>query len=611
MFEEQEYTKKIDFSLWKKLLNYAKPHRKQLTVLIVTMVLMATTDALLPLMTRYAVDSFIVEKTTGGLVLFAAVYVGIGLVQATYTWFFVKSACDVETLICTDIRQSAFKRLQELSLSFYDKTPVGWLMARLTSDVQRIGSMIAWGLVNVVWSGAVMAGIMTVMLVMNWKLALVTLSVIPLLAVISVFFQKRILKAYRKVRKTNSKITGAFNEGIMGAKTTKTLAREDMNLEEFKVLTDKMYTDTNKAVMLSSVYMPLVLIISSLGIGLALWYGGGGVAIGTISYGTIVAFINYAIWFFEPVRDLSRIFAELQNAQASGERVLTLIETEPEVKDSEAVTKTYGDVFESHKENWPEIEGRVSFENVGFVYSNGEKVLEDFNLEVEPGENIALVGETGAGKTTIVNLACRFYEPTSGRILIDGTDYRKRSQSWLQSRLGYVLQTPHLFSGTVMENIRYAKPDASDDEVIEAAKAVSAHEFILKLENGYGSEVGEGGNRLSTGQKQLVSFARAVLANPAIFVLDEATSSVDTETEQAIQKAISKILKNRTSFVIAHRLSTVRNAHRILVLHDGKVVEEGTHDRLMANKGMYYELYAHQYVDQETLGILSSPGRTT
>ena len=604
MFEEQDYTKKIDLSLWKKLLKFAKPHRKQVTVLISVMVLIAVTDAMFPLLSRYAVDSFIVEKSTKGLTLFAVFYAALGIFQGLYSWFFIKAACDLETLICTDIRQSAFKRLQELSLSYYDRTPVGWLMARLTSDVQRIGEIIAWGMVNIVWSGAVMLGIVVVMLIMNWKLALATLSVIPLLAVLSVYFQKRILKAYRKVRKTNSKITGAFNEGIMGAKTTKTLAREDMNLEEFQVLTDRMYADTNKAVLLQSIYMPLVLILSSVGIGMALWYGGGGVSLGALSYGTLIAFINYAIWFFEPVRELARIFAELQHAQASGERVLTLIETEPEVKDTAEVIDLYGDVFEHHRENWPEINGRVEFENVTFVYSNGEKVLENFNFKAEPGETVALVGETGAGKTTIVNLVCRFYEPTSGRILIDGTDYRERSQSWLQSRLGYVLQTPHLFSGTVMDNIRYAKPEASDDEVIEAAKAVSAHEFILRLENGYGSEVGEGGNRLSTGQKQLVSFARAVLADPAIFVLDEATSSVDTETEQAIQKAISRILKDRTSFVIAHRLSTVRNANRILVLHDGEVIEEGTHDSLMEKKGMYYELYANQYMEQETLGIL-------
>ncbi|MDD4493421.1 MAG: ABC transporter ATP-binding protein [Eubacteriales bacterium] len=604
-FEEQEYTKKLDLALWKKLLKFAIPHKKQLIILIVVSAFMAVVDAIFPLFTRYAVDNFITPGRTNGLTLFSVFYVTVGLVQAFNVYTFIKAACDLESFICTDIRYNAFRKLQELSLSYYDKTPVGWIMARMTSDIMRIGQIIAWGLVNLVWGGAVMVGIVAVMFVLNWKLALATLSVIPLLAVISVYFQNRILKAYRKVRKTNSKITGAFNEGIMGAKTSKTLAREDENLEEFQQLTGQMYRYSNKAAILSSIYMPLVLLLSSIGIGMALWHGGEQVGIGLISYGTLVAFVNYAIWFFEPVKEIARIFAELQYAQASGERVLSLIETEAEVKDSEEVRSVYGDLFEKKTEEWPGIKGRVTFDNVSFVYSNGEKVLENFNLEVAPGETIALVGETGAGKSTIVNLACRFYEPTSGRILIDGVDYRERSQSWLQSRLGYVLQTPHLFSGTVMENIRYGKMEATDEEVIEAAKAVSAHEFILKLENGYSSDVGEGGNRLSTGQKQLISFARAVLADPAIFVLDEATSSIDTETEQAIQQAISRILKDRTSFVIAHRLSTVKNAHRILVLHDGEVVEEGTHKQLISRRGMYYELYANQYLDERTMGILN------
>jgi ATP-binding cassette subfamily B protein len=392
----------------------------------------------------------------------------------------------------------------------------------------------------------------------------------------------------------------------MGATTTKTLAREERNIAEFKELASTMYKNSNKAALISAAYVPIVLVLGSIGIGAALWSGGSKVMAGTITYGTLVAFINYAIWFFEPVKDVTRLFAEMQYAQASGERVLSLIDTKPDVKDSEKIVTEYGDFFKPGNENWPDIKGRVTFENVTFEYSNGEKVLENFNLDVSPGENIALVGETGAGKTTIVNLACRFYEPTSGRILIDGIDYKERSQSWLQSKLGYVLQTPHLFSGTVMENIRYGNLEASDEDVINAAKSVSAHEFILKLENGYETEVGENGNRLSTGQKQLVSFARAVIGSPRIFVLDEATSSIDTETEQAIQNAIQTVLENRTSFVIAHRLSTIRNAHRILVLHDGKVVEQGTHDELIKKKGMYYDLYTNQYLVEQTIKIFES-----
>lgn len=606
IFEEEEYSRHLDFGLWKKVLKFTLPHRKFLIILIAEMIIMAAADVIFPLFTKYAVDHFIIPKTTEGMIPFAIAFVLLGIFQGINVYIFIRAAGKIETFVCADIRSSAFKRLQELSLSYYDKTPAGWIIARLTSDVQRLGEIIAWGSVNLVWATAVMTAIIGVMFVMNWKLALVTLSVIPPLAVISVYFQRKILKAYRQVRKTNSKITGAFSEGLMGATTTKTLAREEQNISEFKELTGNMYKFSNKAALISAVYVPIVLVLGSIGIGIALWSGGSKVIAGTITYGTLVAFINYAIWFFEPVKDVTRLFAEMQYAQASGERVLSLVDTKPDVTDSDKIVSAYGDFFKPRKKNWPDIKGRVTFENVTFEYSNGEKVLKNFNLDVRPGENIALVGETGAGKTTIVNLACRFYEPTAGRILIDGVDYKERSQGWLQSALGYVLQTPHLFSGTVMENIRYGNLDASDEEVINSAKAVSAHEFILKLENGYETEVGENGNRLSTGQKQLVSFARAVIGSPAIFVLDEATSSIDTETEQAIQNAIKTVLDNRTSFVIAHRLSTIRNAHRILVLHDGEVVEAGTHEELINKKGMYFDLYTNQYLVEQTRRIIDS-----
>lgn len=606
IFEEEEYSKQLDFSLWKKVLKFTLPHRKYIIVLIAEMIIMAAADVVFPLLTKYAVDNFIIPGKTDGMIPFAIAFILLGIFQGLNVYVFIRAAGKIETFVCADIRSSAFRRLQELSLSYYDKTPAGWIIARLTSDVQRLGEIIAWGAVNLVWAAAVMTAIVGIMFVLNWKLALATLAVIPPLAVISVYFQKKILKSYRLVRKTNSKITGAFSEGLMGATTTKTLAREELNITEFKELTSAMYKNSNKAAIISAAYVPIVLVLGSIGIGAALWSGGSKVMAGTITYGTLVAFINYAIWFFEPVKDVTRLFAEMQYAQASGERVLSLIDTKPDVTDSEKIVTVYGDFFKPRKENWPDIKGRVTFENVTFEYSNGEKVLENFNLDVSPGENIALVGETGAGKTTIVNLACRFYEPTSGRILIDGTDYKERSQGWLQSKLGYVLQTPHLFSGTVMENIRYGNLEASDEDVINAAKSVSAHEFILKLENGYETEVGENGNRLSTGQKQLVSFARAVIGSPRIFVLDEATSSIDTETEQAIQNAIQTVLENRTSFVIAHRLSTIRSAHRILVLHDGKVVEQGTHVELIEKKGMYYDLYTNQYLVEQTIKIFES-----
>jgi ATP-binding cassette subfamily B protein len=310
------------------------------------------------------------------------------------------------------------------------------------------------------------------------------------------------------------------------------------------------------------------------------------------------------VQFFEPIRELARIFAEFQSAQASAERIFTMIETAPEIQDRTETVKRYGDIYHPKKENWPEMHGNISFQNVSFAYKEGEKVFSGFNLDVKAGETIALVGETGSGKSTIVNLACRFFEPTEGQILIDDVDYRNRSLLWLQSNLGYVLQTPHLFSGTLKDNIRYGRLDATDEEIINAAKLVNAHGFIMKMEQGYDNEVGEGGNRLSTGEKQLVSFARAILANPRIFVLDEATSSVDTETEQKIQEAIQKVLEGRTSFIIAHRLSTIRVADRILVIRQGTLAEEGNHHELLQHKGYYYRLYTNQFMEEHEAQVL-------
>lgn len=600
-FEEQDYTQEFDLGLWKKLLHYLKPYKKEAVILAAVMVGVGGIDAVFPLMNKYAVDNFVVPGTTAGLLKFSLLYLLMVGVQAVNVWLLIDYAGRIETGMSYDIRRIGFKRLQELSFSYYDKTAVGWLMARMTSDVRRLGEVISWGLVDVVWGITMVLVSIGLMIYLNWKLALITLSVIPVLAFVSLYFQKKILKAYRRVRKINSRITGAFNEGIMGAETTKTLVREEENLKDFEKLTGKMRYSSIRAAIFSSLYLPIVLTLGSIGTALALWFGGEGVFLEVISYGTLVAFISYTVRFFEPISQLARVFAELQMAQASAERTLSMIDTEPEIKDSLDVTRVYGDTFNPRKNNWPEIKGDISFENVTFSYKDGEKVLENFNLDVKAEETIALVGETGSGKSTIVNLACRFYEPDKGRILIDGVDYRKRSQLWLHSNLGYVLQSPHLFSGTIKENIRYGSPEASDPDIVRAARLVNAHQFIVKLERGYDTEVGEGGGKLSTGEKQLISFARAVLADPRIFVLDEATSSIDTEMEQIIQKAINKVLEGRTNFIIAHRLSTIRSADRILVIKDGRVIEEGNHSELLRERGYYYKLYTNQFLEEELI----------
>ncbi|MGM0419844.1 MAG: ABC transporter ATP-binding protein [Bacillota bacterium] len=589
--------KRIDLKLWKDLLVYSLPYKKIIGILACIMIFVAGIDAALPLLTRYAIDNYVIPGDLSGIWVFGLVYLVLITIQSINVFGFIYFAGKLETEMAASIRDKAFARLQELSLSFYNDNPVGWLMARLTSDVHRLAAVISWGVVDLAWGFTMMLAIMGVMLVLNFKLALVALTVVPPLILLSIFFQKKILREFRQVRKINSKITGSFNEGISGAKTSKTLVREERNCEEFAGLTDEMAHFSVRAAIFSSLFLPAVLVLSSIGTGLALWQGGSQVITGALTYGTLVAFISYTIQFFEPVREMARVFAELQSAQAAAERIISLINTEADIKDTKQVMQEYGTVLNPELANTPGIKGEIVFKGVSFSYKNEEKVLQNFNLKVRAGEKIALVGETGSGKSTIVNLICRFYEPITGEIMIDGINYKSRSQSWLQSQIGYVLQDPHLFSGTIAENIRFGKTDATMEEIKQAAQLVQAADFIERLVDGYETEVGEGGDLLSTGEKQLISFARAIIGNPALFVLDEATSSIDTKMEFLIQKTIARVLNNRTSFIIAHRLSTVKNADRILVLSNGKVIEEGSHEQLIKEGGYYYDLYQNQFHD--------------
>jgi len=597
-WEEEEFQKKFDVGLWKRLGKFARPYARHFALLILVMMAVGAIDAVFPLLTKTAVDQFMGARSTDGLVAFALTYLGVAAVQGLLVWFMIWHAGGIEQGLVHDLRQAGFQRLQELSFSYYDRTPGGWILTRLTSDANRLGETISWGLVDLTWGASLMVAITTAMLVLDWRLGLITLTVVPPLAWASVYFQGRMLVWYRQVKKLGSELSASFSEGIQGARSAKVLGREEGNRLEFRYKAGRLRDAAVKSAWFSALYLPVVLTLGSLGTVLALGFGTPMVVAGTLTVGTLVAFAAYTVQFFEPVRELARVLGELQQVQTSAERLLKLVETEPEIVDAAgSAAASVG-----HER----VQGRVTFDRVGFRYGEGPWILQDFQLEVAPGTSVALVGETGSGKSTIVNLLCRFYEPTSGRVLIDGVDYRDRTQHWLQSRLGYVLQTPQLFRGSVRDNIRYGRLEATDAEVETAADLVSATPFVRDLENGFDTDVGEGGSRLSTGQKQLVSLARAVLADPALFILDEATSSVDTETERLIQDAVEVVLRGRTSLLIAHRLSTVRRADRILLLDKGRIVEDGDHAALMALRGRYFTLYTEQFLEEEEKQLLES-----
>lgn len=604
MKESVTDSKTFSFGIWKKMLPFFRPYYKYFITTISLNVLLVLVDVVVPLFQSYAIDHFIVPDTLEGVGPFAFAYAFVIIMQTVCVFISVRAAINIEMNVGKDLKRAQFVHLQKLSFSYYNTTPVGYIHARVMSDTLKIATVLAWGLVDMFWALAYVMGVFAIMFVLNWKLASIVILVVPFIAVLTVFFQKKMLFWNRKIRETNSEITGAFNEGITGAQTSKTLVMEELNDRSFREITGRMKESSMTLAKLTAIYMPLILFFSSSVTAFVLARGGYFVQNQVIALGTLSVFLSYAVSVFEPIQQLARLMSDMVACQANIERVVGLLEQEPNVTDSPEVIEKYGDAVHPKKENWESIKGEIEFRNVTFCYPDGkENVLEDFNLKIPAGTKVAIVGDTGAGKSTIVNLAGRFFEPTKGQILIDGRDYRERSQLWLHSQIGYVLQNPHLFSGTIRENIRYGRLDATDAEVEEAARKVSADQVIAKLEKGYDTDVGEGGNRLSTGEKQLISFARAILANPAIFVLDEATSSIDTWTEQLIQKATDRLLAGHTSFMIAHRLSTVRNADIILVMKDGKIIEQGNHRELIHKKGQYYRLYSRQFEEEKMLKV--------
>lgn len=605
-YEEQEYNKPFQMKIWAQMLPYIKPYKKYFFITFGLNIWLAAVDILAPLFQSYAINNFIVPDTMDGIGKFALAYVAVIVSQGISVYCSVHAATTIEMNVGKDLKWAQFEHLQRLSFSYYNTTPVGYIHARVMSDTLKIAGIIGWGLVDMFWALLYVVGIFVIMFFLNVKLAFLLLLIVPCIAVITVFFQNKILHWNRKTRKINSQITSSYNEGITGVKTSKSMGIEKQNETSFFEQTGSMNHAASHAAKLNAIFIPTILFFSSVASAIVLSKGGYMVESQLIELGTLSVFISYAVIIFEPIQQLARLLADLISCQANIERIMDLLSQKPNVTDTKEVIEKYGDSFHPKKENWEKIKGDIVFEDVSFMYPDGKEwVLEHFNLHVPAGTNVAIVGETGAGKSTLVNLVGRFFEPTKGQILVDGVDYRERSQLWLHSQIGYVLQNPHLFSGTIRENIRYGRLDATDEEIYEAAKRVSADEVVKKLEKGYDSDVGESGGRLSTGEKQLISFARAILSNPAIFVLDEATSSIDTDTEQLIYKATQKLLKGHTSFIIAHRLSTIRNADVILVVKDGKVIEQGNHKELLAKKGYYHDLYYKQFEEEEAQRVFA------
>ena len=586
-----------------RILPYLKHVRKLILVMVIFGLLGSLVDIILPLFQRYALDHFVGKGVFDTIVPFVIGYLLTIIFAAVVNYISCSVATIVEMRVNRELRQTGFNHLQTLSFTYFNQNSVGYIHARLMSDTGRIGGLVSWTLVDCVWRLSYLVGAIAVMVAMDPKLAAMVLSVVPLLVILYAIFQRKLIKVNREVREINSKITGSFNEGITGAKTIKSLAIEEKMEARFREETQSMRAKSVQASKLRGFFAGTMNLASSVALAIVLWKGG---YIAVEQIGTFSVFMSYAQGMMEPLRWLVDIVSDLITTQVNIERFTNLLAVKSDVIDTPQVVEKYGDSLNPKKENWEELKGDIEFQDVTFQYPDGdEKVLENFSLKIPFGTHLAIVGETGAGKSTLVNLVCRFYEPTEGVLLIDGKDARERSQLWLHDAIGYVLQTPHLFSGTVRENLLMGNPDATEEQIWAAIQAVSAEDVIGHLENGLDTDVGEGGDLLSTGEKQLISFARAVLADPRILILDEATASVDTMTEAKIQEAMEGVTAGRTSIMIAHRLSTVRNADMILVVKDGKIVEQGTHTELLKKKGYYFELYTRQYEDEVTAKIFA------
>ncbi|OWY24610.1 ABC transporter ATP-binding protein [Sphingobacteriales bacterium UPWRP_1] len=596
-YQEKEFTGKG--ALWpflKRLFTYSIKHKRWFWSFVISVMVVAVSDALFPLIWMYFIDNAITpaakmyweakqqgltpQVNYGQLWFYIGLFFANAVVQVIGVFFFIRFAGYIEETVMYELRREMFGRLQELSFSYYDKSATGWLLSRITSDSQRVTELLSWGFVEVVWGITMIIACLGAMLFYNWKLALIVLGSLPVLFGISIKIRLLILNYSRKARKLNSEITAAYSEHINGIEVNKITTQETRVSHEFTRLSDQMRIASYKAAYYTAMYFPMVILVGSAAAALVLLAGANmvlAVPVG-ISIGTLTAFFSYATQIFLPIVDISRFYAQAQGSLSAGERIFSLIDEQPEIQDQPGAG-----VFN-------QIEGDILFENVGFYYHPDKPVLQNLNLHIKAGQSVALVGPTGHGKSTIANLICRFYEPTEGVIYIDGENYTAKTQQSLHQQLGVVLQTPHLFEGTIAGNVKYARPDAADKEVIEALELVGAGFFTNRLSE----KVESGGENLSMGERQLISFARAILAQPRILIMDEATSSIDTLTEARIQQGIEHMIAGRTSVIIAHRLSTIKHCDRILLIQNGKIAEDGNHMQLMNQRGQYYRLYTKQ-----------------
>jgi ATP-binding cassette subfamily B protein/subfamily B ATP-binding cassette protein MsbA len=586
-----ELGKAYDARLVRRLAEYIRPYGRELAMAVVLMAVSSLLSVVAPWIIGRAID----DGIRAGDLRTLRLWTGAFIVAAVGEWLTnrarIATMAYVGTRIVADVRSALFRHLLHLSLGFFDHYAVGRLMSRLGSDVGVIQNFVTWSITGLARGTLMLVGIVVAMLSLNWRLALVTFTVLPLMAVMTNRWRDRVRQAYRATRQRLSLINGYLNESISGIRVTKSFVREASNLRYFDDLNRSHFDAQIDATRLTALFFPSVGLMGALARALVVGVGGWLVFGEVLTAGTLVAFVLYVGRFFQPIRDLARRYSNFQATMAASERIFNLLDTEPELKDSPDAVRL------------PPVEGHVVLDNVSFTYGEDDLVLKDLSLEARPGERIALVGETGAGKTTVIRLMARFFEVDEGSVRIDGYDVREVTKESLRSQLGIVLQDTFLFSGSVMDNIRYGRLDAEDEEVIAAARAVGAHEFITAFPEGYRTEVGEDGVNLSAGQRQIISFARALLADPRVLIMDEATSSVDTTTENQIQRAVERLLEGRTSVVIAHRLNTVVSADKIIVLDQGETVEQGTHEELLARRGRYYELYAMQWAEANGSGV--------